>query len=274
MPRRDVQAWTNRRDVQARANPRTATQRAQPPQPTSASRPRESPAKRTGERGTIAPHPRNRRGATYHAKPTLRQETLQLHAGQTPDTDTPAQGAVPIYQTTSYCYKSAQAAADVFCGAADGYTYTRIENPTVDVLEQRVRAGGRRCVRSLCKRHGGHHRRGVRAVQRGRPHRRHQHPVRRHGHAAGGRACRSWRGHHHHVCQPRRSDHMESAIRPNTKMLYLETICNPNINVPDFDGIKAIAVRHGLPVVLDNTFRMPPIFQAKRHKVRISSSTA
>ena len=74
-------------------------------------------------------------------------ETLQLHAGQTPDKQTFAR-AVPIYQTTSYCYPCAQAAADVFSGAAEGYTYTRIENPTVRVLEERVCAleNGTACV--------------------------------------------------------------------------------------------------------------------------------
>ena len=74
-------------------------------------------------------------------------ETLQLHAGQTPDRQTCAR-AVPIYQTTSYCYPNAKAAADVFSGAADGYTYTRIENPTVNVLEERVCAleKGAACV--------------------------------------------------------------------------------------------------------------------------------
>jgi O-acetylhomoserine (thiol)-lyase len=56
---------------------------------------------------------------------------------------------------------------------------------------------------------------------------------------------------------------LEAAIRPDTRMIYLETICNPNINVPDFAAIKAVAVRHGLPVVLDNTFGMPPLFDAK-----------
>ncbi|MEG0900731.1 MAG: aminotransferase class I/II-fold pyridoxal phosphate-dependent enzyme, partial [Clostridia bacterium] len=58
---------------------------------------------------------------------------------------------------------------------------------------------------------------------------------------------------------------MEGAITERTRMLYLETICNPNINVPDFDEIAKIAKRHGIPLVLDNTFGIPPIFAAKAH---------
>ncbi|NCB64322.1 MAG: O-acetylhomoserine aminocarboxypropyltransferase/cysteine synthase, partial [Clostridia bacterium] len=74
-------------------------------------------------------------------------ETLQLHAGQAPDKQTHAR-AVPIYQTTSYCYPCAQEAADVFSGAAEGFTYTRIENPTVRVLEERLTAleGGKAAI--------------------------------------------------------------------------------------------------------------------------------
>ena len=60
---------------------------------------------------------------------------------------------------------------------------------------------------------------------------------------------------------------MEAAIRPNTKMIFIETICNPNINIPDFDAISELAKRHHLPLVLDNTFGMPPIFSAKDHGV-------
>ena len=196
--------------------------------------------------------------------PPYGQETLQLHAGQTPDTDTGAR-AVPIYQTTSYCYQSAQAAADVFSGAADGYTYTRIENPTVDVLEQRVCAleGGVACVAfasgmaaitaavfALCD--AGDHIVAISTLYGGTV-------------TLLGSRLPQLAGITTTFVNPDDLTAMESAIRPNTKMLYLETICNPNINVPDFDGIKAIAVRHGLPVVLDNTFGMPPIFQAKRY---------
>ena len=197
-------------------------------------------------------------------EPRYGQETLELHAGQTPDRQTYAR-AVPIYQTTSYCYPSAQAAADVFCRAADGFTYTRIENPTVEVLEKRLCAleGGKACVAfasgmaaisaavfALCD--TGDHIVAISTLYGG--------TVTlldsRLPQVAGIRTT---------FVDPDDIATLEAAIRDNTRMIYLETICNPNINVPDFDAIKAVAVRHGLPLVLDNTFGIPPIFNAKAH---------
>ncbi len=191
-------------------------------------------------------------------------ETLQLHAGQAPDRQTFSR-AVPIYQTTSYCYPNAKAAADVFSGAAEGYTYTRIENPTVTVLEERVCAleGGRACVAfasgmaavsaavfGLCD--TGDHIVAISTLYGGTV----TLLASRLPQVAGITTT---------FVDPDDVAAMEAAIRPNTKLLYLETICNPNINVPDFDAVKAVAVRHGLPLVLDNTFGMPPIFEAKKY---------
>ncbi len=190
------------------------------------------------------------------------RETLQLHAGQAPDGDTGAR-AVPIYQTTSYVYPSARAAADVFSGAAEGYTYTRIENPTVTVLETRVCAleGGKACVAfasgmsaitaavfALCA--TGDHIVAISTL---------------YGGTVTLLASRlpQVAGIHTTFVHPDDVAALEAAIRPETKLIYLETICNPNINVPDFAAVKAVAVRHGLPLVLDNTFGMPPIFDAK-----------
>ena len=191
-------------------------------------------------------------------------ETLQLHAGQIPDRETCAR-AVPIYQTTSYCYPNAAAAADVFSRAAEGFTYTRIENPTVRVLEQRVCAleRGEACVAfasgmaaisaavfALCN--TGDHIVAISTLYGGTV----TLLASRLPQVAGIQTT---------FVDPDDVAALEAAIRDNTKMIYLETICNPNINVPDFDAIKAVAVRHGLPVVLDNTFGMPPIFDAKAH---------
>lgn len=193
-----------------------------------------------------------------------RPDTLQLHAGQSPDKETFAR-AVPIYQTTSYCYPSAQAAADVFSRAAQGYTYTRIENPTVNVLEERVCAleGGAACVAfasgmaaisatvfALCN--TGDHIVAISTLYGGTV----TLLASRLPQVAGIETT---------FVDPDDVGALEAAIRGNTKMIYLETICNPNINVPDFDAIRAVAVKHGLPVVLDNTFGMPPIFDAKAH---------
>ena len=191
-------------------------------------------------------------------------DTLQLHAGQKPDGQTHAR-AMPIYQTTSYCYEDAAMAAGVFSGALPGYTYTRIENPTISALEERMTAleGGCAAVAFAS------------------------------GMAAISAAIYALCGHGDHIVAistlyggtytllsarlPQVSDihttfvapddleGMERAICGRTRMIYLETICNPNINVPDFDAVKQIASRHGIPLVLDNTFGIPPIFDAKAH---------
>ena len=196
------------------------------------------------------------------SKPKYGFETLQLHAGQTPDSQTFAR-AVPIYQTTSYCYPDAQTAADVFSRAADGFTYTRIENPTVRVLEERVCAleGGAACVAfasgmaaisaavfALCN--TGDHIVAISTLYGGTV-------------TLLSARLPQVAGIQTTFVDPDDVDALEAAIRGSTRMIYLETVCNPNINIPDFEAIKAVARRHGLPVVLDNTFGMPPIFDAK-----------
>lgn len=191
-------------------------------------------------------------------------DTLQLHAGQTPDNQTHAR-AVPIYQTTSYCYPSVKDAAGVFSGEAPGYTYTRIENPTVSTLEQRIAALEKgqaavcfssgmaaisAAIYALCS-HGDH----IVAIS----------TLYGGTHTLLSARLPQVSDIHTSFVNPDDLDGMEKAITPQTRMIYLETICNPNINVPDFDQIKRIAVRHGLPVLVDNTFGIPPIFDAKAH---------
>lgn len=195
-------------------------------------------------------------------------ETLQLHAGQVPDKQTHAR-AVPIYQTTSYCYPCAQEAADVFSGAAEGFTYTRIENPTVRVLEERLTAleGGKAAIAfasgmaaisaavfGLCS--TGDHIVAISTLYGGTV----TLLASRLPQVAGIQTT---------FVDPDDVAALEAAITGRTRMIYLETICNPNINVPDFDAIRDVAVRHGLPLVLDNTFGMPPIFDAKAHGVDV-----
>lgn len=195
-------------------------------------------------------------------------DTLQLHAGQTPDGDTGAR-ATPIYQTTSYCFRDAAAAAGVFDGSVKGYTYTRIENPTVETLEKRMAAleKGAAAVAFAS---------GMAAISAA------VYALCSHGDNIV--SISTLYGGTHTLFSarlPQVSDisvrfvdpdditAMEAAIDDRTRMIYLETICNPNINVPDFDAIAELAHRHGLPVVLDNTFGMPPIFDASAHGVDI-----
>lgn len=194
----------------------------------------------------------------------MKPDTLQLHAGQTPDSQTRAR-AVPIYQTTSYCFSDADQAARVFDGSAPGYTYARIENPTVEVLEKRMAAleGGRAAVcfasgmaaitaavYALCSQ--GDHIVAISTLYGGT-------------HTLMSTRLKQLSGITTTFVDPDDLAQMESAVTPRTRMIYLETLCNPNLNIPDFDGVKAIAQRHGLPLVLDNTFGIAPLFDARAH---------
>jgi O-acetylhomoserine (thiol)-lyase len=179
-------------------------------------------------------------------------ETLQVHAGQTPDGETLSR-AVPLYQTSSYVFKNAKHASDLFDLAEWGNIYTRINNPTTDVFEKRVSAleGG---VASL-------------AVSS--------------GHAAqlialttimkqGDNFVTSpflYGGTHNQFkvtfanfgiearfAANLNTDSFEQLIDENTKAIYVETLGNPGFDIPDFEGLSKIAVKHGIPFIVDNTF--------------------
>ncbi len=195
-------------------------------------------------------------------KKTYGFDTLQLHAGQPPDKATGAR-AMPIYQTTSYCFPSAQEAAGVFAGQVEGFTYTRIENPTVAALEARMTAlergaasvafaSGMAAVTAalfaLCG-HGDH----IVAIS----------TLYGGTHTLLSSRLPQIAGITTSFVHPDDLRAMEQAIQGNTRLLYLETICNPAMNIPDFAGVKAIAQKHGIALVLDNTFGIPPLFDAK-----------
>lgn len=195
-------------------------------------------------------------------------DTLQLHAGQSPDQQTHSR-AMPIYQTTSYCYDCAETAAGVFNGSVPGFTYTRIENPTVAALEARITAleDGKAAVAfasgmaaisaaiyALCS-HGDH----IVAIS----------TLYGGTHTLLSARLPQISDIRTTFVPPDDLEAMEAAITEKTKFIYLETICNPNINIPDFEEIKKIAVRHGVALVLDNTFGIPPIFAAKKWGVDV-----
>ena len=194
-------------------------------------------------------------------------DTLALHAGQIADPTTGSR-AVPIYQTTSYAFKDADHAADLFALRAFGNIYTRLMNPTTDVLEKRLAAitGGTGAVAtatgqaaifySICaitqagqnivtgdKLYGGTYtlftvdlkRFGidVRFVDSSDP------------------------------------ANFEKAIDENTRLIYSESIGNPKSNVDDIDAIAAIAHRHKIPFILDTTVSPPPLFYPFEHGVDI-----
>ena len=182
----------------------------------------------------------------------FRFETLQLHAGQQPDPTTNSR-AVPIYQTTSYVFNDAAHAANLFGLKAFGNIYTRLMNPTTDVFEQRIAAleGGVAAVATSSGQaaqflalnnivqagdnfistsflYGGTYNQFKVAFKRLGV------DVR----FANGDDVASF----------------EALIDSNTKAIYLETIGNPRLNIPDFEKFAALAKKHDLPLIVDNTF--------------------
>ena len=183
---------------------------------------------------------------------TLRFETLQLHAGQEADPTTGSR-AVPIYQTTSYVFKNAEHGANLFALKEFGNIYTRIMNPTTDVLEKRIAAleGGVAALAvgsgqaaqfialnnilqagdnfvSTSFLYGGTYNQFKVAFKR--------------------------LGVDVRFAEGDKPEAFEKLIDKNTKALYLETIGNPGFNIPDFEAIAALAKKHDLPLIVDNTF--------------------
>jgi O-acetylhomoserine/O-acetylserine sulfhydrylase len=182
----------------------------------------------------------------------LKFETLQLHAGQRADTATGSR-AVPLYQTSSYVFIDAQHGANLFALKEFGNIYTRIMNPTTDVFEKRIAVleGG---VAALATASG-------QAAQfialnnilqagdnfvtspflYGGTYNQFKVSFKRLGIDA-------------RFAKDDHADSIEALIDDNTKAIYLETIGNPGFNIPDFEKISAVAKKHDLPIVVDNTF--------------------
>ena len=183
-------------------------------------------------------------------------ETLQLHVGQEqPDPATDAR-AVPIYQTTSYVFRNSQHAADRFGLADAGNIYGRLTNSTQEVLEKRIAAleGGSAAlavasgaaaisytVQALAA-NGGHI--VAQKTIYGGSFNLLEHTLPQYGIETS-------------FVNAHDLQEVEHAIRGNTRAIYLETLGNPNSDIPDIDAIAEIAHRHGLPLVIDNTFGTP-----------------
>lgn len=191
-------------------------------------------------------------------------DTLQLHVGQEePDATTGAR-AVPIYQTASYVFRDAQHAADRFGLADAGNIYGRLTNSTQAVLEERVAAleGG---VAALAVASGaaaitltiqalaqaGAHVVAQKTIYGG------TYNLLAHTLAAFGIETTFVNAHD--------LNEVAAAIRPNTALVYLETLGNPNSDIPNIDAISALAHTHGVPVVVDNTFGTPYLFRPLEH---------
>ncbi|MEM9858457.1 MAG: O-acetylhomoserine aminocarboxypropyltransferase/cysteine synthase [Bacteroidota bacterium] len=183
----------------------------------------------------------------------LNFETLQLHAGYEDVEESSRSRAVPLYQTTSYTFKNSEHGANLFALKEFGNIYTRIMNPTTDVFEKRIAAleGGVAALAvgsgqaaqfialnnflsvgdnfvSTSFLYGGTYNQFKVAFKR--------------------------LGIETRFAESDKAEHFEKLIDENTKAIYLETIGNPGFNVPDFDAISAVAKKHDIPLVVDNTF--------------------
>ena len=191
-------------------------------------------------------------------------ETLQLHVGQEqPDPATDSR-AVPIYQTTSYVFRNCAHAAARFGLTDAGNIYGRLTNSTQDVLEKRLAAleGG---VAALATASGaaaisytiqalaqaGDHIVAQKTIYGG------SYNLLAHTLPQFGVSTTFVNSHD--------LTEVENAIQDNTKAIYLETLGNPNSDIPDIDAIAAIAHRHGLPLVIDNTFGTPYLVRPIEH---------
>ena len=193
-----------------------------------------------------------------------RFETLQLHVGQEqPDPATDSR-AVPIYQTTSYVFRNSQHAADRFGLADAGNIYGRLTNSTQDVLEKRLAAleGGSAAlalasgaaaitytIQALAA-NGGHI--VAQKTIYGGSYNLLAHTLPQYG-------IETTFVDAHNLAE------VEGAIKDNTRAIYLETLGNPNSDIPDIDAIAEIAHKHGLPVVVDNTFGTPYLIRPFEH---------
>nr|WP_207736013.1 O-acetylhomoserine aminocarboxypropyltransferase/cysteine synthase family protein [Eubacterium sp. 1001713B170207_170306_E7] len=190
----------------------------------------------------------------------LKFETLQLHAGQTPDPVTHSV-AVPIYQTTSYAFDSTEHAENLFGLKESGNIYTRIMNPTSDVLEKRMAAleGG---VGALAVASGSAAitltlmtiaQAGDEIVAASTLY--------------GGTfnlldATLPKFGIKTTFVDPDDPANFEAAVNENTKAIYIESLGNPSINIVDVEAVAQIAHEHKIPLIMDNTFATPYLFKA------------
>src|SRR5687767_8852750 len=190
-------------------------------------------------------------------------DTLALHAGQSPD---PATGsrAVPIYQTTSYVFRDSEHAASLFNMERAGHVYSRISNPTVAVLEERISAleGGVGAVATASGQAalhlaiatlmgaGGHIVASARIY--GGSHNMFTHTLPRFGITTM-------------FADPRDPDSFARAITDRTRLVFAETLGNPGLEVLDIRAVADMAHRHGLPLMVDSTFTTPYLCRPIEH---------
>jgi len=199
-------------------------------------------------------------------------DTLQLHAGQVPDPTTGAR-AVPIYQTTSFVFKDFEHAAGISSANVPGYDYTRIVNPTNEVLENRIAtleggvgalalaSGSAATAYSILNiTHTGDEIVSAKTLYGGTfnlfvntfP----KHGIRT------------------RLVDPNDPENFRRAITDRTRALFVETIGNPDINIIDFEAVARIAEQNGIPLIVDNTFGTPFLFRPFDYGANISVHSA
>ena len=194
----------------------------------------------------------------------LHFETLQLHVGQEQADPATDSRAVPIYQTTSYVFHNAQHASDRFHLKDSGNIYGRLTNTTQGVFEDRVAAleggvGGLALASGAAAvtyaitnlAYAGDHVVATNTIYGG-TYNLLKHTLSRYGIETT-------------FVNPDDYDALEAAIKPNTKLVYIETLGNPNSNISDIERSAAIAHKHGIPLVIDNTFGTPYLIRPLEH---------
>jgi O-acetylhomoserine (thiol)-lyase len=194
--------------------------------------------------------------------------TLALHAGQEPDPTTGAR-AVPVYATTSYVFKDSEHAANLFALKEFGFIYSRLMNPTTDVLEKRLAAldggvgalafaSGQAATTAaiLTITHAGQNFISATSLYGG-----------------------TWTlftqtlkklGIEVRFFNPDHPEEISKLVDENTRLVYLESIGNPKNDVPDFHKIADVAHQHGLPVIMDNTVTTPALLRPFEHGIDIA----
>ena len=199
-------------------------------------------------------------------------ETLQLHAGQVVDATTKSR-AVPIYQTTSFVFDDTQEGAELFALQKAGNIYTRITNPTTSAFEERIAAleGGVGALATasgmaaitytiLGLAHAGNHVVAASTIYGGTFNLLKE-TLPRYGITTT-------------FVDIDNLEELEAAIKDNTKLVLIETLGNPVINIPDIEKIAEIAHKHQIPLVADNTFATPYLINVFSHGVDIAVHSA
>ena len=199
-------------------------------------------------------------------------ETLQLHAGQVVDATTKSR-AVPIYQTTSFVFEDTQEGAELFALQKAGNIYTRITNPTTSAFEERIAAleGGVGALATasgmaaitytiLALAHAGDHVVAASTIYGGAFNLLKE-TLPRYGITTT-------------FVDIDNLEEVEAAIKDNTKLVLIETLGNPVINIPDIEKIAEIAHKHQIPLVADNTFATPYLINVFSHGVDIAVHSA